>query len=347
MGFKLSGFAFPGKNGVTGKKQSKMGDSSPLKKSYETAYGEQSDEKKASQTLDQFKTEAKEYNNKTYGTESPTARADKAGMTKPELREMVTTSKATPKTIKAEAPKQIASAKNANAKLEIGSPKAKTTSKASTGAGSGMGGAQAEQGKIADIKSAPAEKAPAKAAKAAGGTRTATTAKDGSKTITRGGRTVKTVDADGNKTRYNRKGEETAGSKRRGNKKADRATAETEKEASIARRTAEKESSSAARGEKVAEKKSNDRAEEKVSNDAKTAKYLASNKKTRDDNKREASKLREASGGKLSRGEARRSVKSDNKRVAAAAATKAAAEKKASETKAMASIEKAHNPRGL
>jgi hypothetical protein len=48
---------------------------SPLNVSYDAAYEAQSDEKKASQTKEQFKTEAKAYNKKSYGTEEPTKAA--------------------------------------------------------------------------------------------------------------------------------------------------------------------------------------------------------------------------------------------------------------------------------
>jgi len=43
--------------------------------SYDSAYDAQSDKKKASQTREQFKTEAKAYNKKSYGTEEPTKAA--------------------------------------------------------------------------------------------------------------------------------------------------------------------------------------------------------------------------------------------------------------------------------
>ena len=53
---------------------------SPLNVSYDAAYEAQSDEKKASQTKEQFKTEAKAYNKKSYGTEEPTKAAKEGNL---------------------------------------------------------------------------------------------------------------------------------------------------------------------------------------------------------------------------------------------------------------------------
>ena len=60
---------------------------SPLHKavSYDAAYDAQSEEKKKTQTREEFKKAAKEYNTKKYGTTEPTRDSKKAGKTKEEL----------------------------------------------------------------------------------------------------------------------------------------------------------------------------------------------------------------------------------------------------------------------
>jgi hypothetical protein len=278
--------------------------------SYKQAYAAQSDEKKATQSEAEFTTAAKAYNTKKYGTTSPSADSAKKGATRAELAQrqkespnMETNRVAPPK------PTQIKTPKAEEKTLKASSaPKAPTDTKP--------------------------------AAKVSGGTRTKVTAKDGSKTISRGGRVVKTVDAKGNKTRYNKEGEETQGSVNRKNKKANKATASAENDASNARRSAEKDASRASRDKKVAEKKSNKRTADKISNDAKTQKYLDSNSKKRSDLNREADKLVAQSDGKLRKGQARRSIKRDNKRTAETTAQNAESTKKAKMNKVLGDVEK-------
>jgi hypothetical protein len=260
----------------------------------------------------EFIKKAQDYNTKKYGTTSPSAEAKKKGATRAELAQR-----------QKESPRmdvQPLSSREPvkNKKAEERTLKASTTSVAPS--------------------------APKPAAKGSGGTRTKVTAKDGSKVISRGGRVVKTVDAKGDKTRYNRKGEETQGSINRRNRKANKAAASAEKDASNARRLAERDASRASHDEKVAGKKSDKRAADKVSSDAKTQKYLSSNRKKRSDLRREASKLADASGGKLRKGQAKRSIKRDRKLMANLAAEDAAnatkATKKANTKKAVDALEK-------
>ena len=53
--------------------------------SYDSAYDKQSDEKKASQSREQFKKEAKAYNQKKYGTTEPSKDSSDAGITREDL----------------------------------------------------------------------------------------------------------------------------------------------------------------------------------------------------------------------------------------------------------------------
>lgn len=262
----------------------------------------------------EFIKKAQDYNTKKYGTTSPSAEAKKKGATRAELAQR-----------QKESPRMDVQPLAAPKPVEVKNKKA-------------------EERTLKASNTSVAPSAPKPAAKAPGGTRTKVTAKDGSKTISRGGRVVKTVDAKGNKTRYNKRGEETQGSINRRNKKANKATASAEKDASNARRLAERDASRASHDAKVAGKKSDKRAADKVSNDAKTQKYLSSNRKKRSDLRREASKLADASGGKLRKGQAKRSIKRDRKLMANLAAEDAAnatkATKKANTQKAADALEK-------
>ena len=335
-------------------------------KTYEEAYKEAGmPDSPAKDDKAHFIEKAKEWNMKTYGTHNPTADAKKAGITKAELAkahkaETSDSSSTSTKTNPVEDTSTIKTKAGTitNTKIQDGGTRAtvqsdgkplnssdemgKTVIKDHSMTAEDKAKREKEAADTADTEEAAliAETASKPAAKAPGGTRTKVTAKDGSKTISRGGRVVKTVDAKGNKTRYNKKGEETQGSINRKNKKANKATASAERDASNARRLAERDASRASHDTKVAEKKSDKRAADKISNDAKTRKYLSSNRKKRSDVKREADKLVAQSGDKLRKGQARRSVKRDNKRAAETAAQNAASTKKAKMNKVMDDVEK-------
>jgi len=87
MGFKIPNFykqtfQAPNSKGPAPSTHSKQ---SPLNVSYDEAYDAQSEEKKKTQTREEFKKAAKEYNIKRYGTTEPTRDSKKAGKTKEEL----------------------------------------------------------------------------------------------------------------------------------------------------------------------------------------------------------------------------------------------------------------------
>ncbi|MHC4335978.1 MAG: hypothetical protein ACYSUV_19850 [Planctomycetota bacterium] len=98
MGFKIPNFykqtfQAPNSKGPapsTHSKQSPLdnrggGSSKKPSVSYDEAYDAQSEEKKKTQTREEFKKAAKEYNTKRYGTTEPTRDSKKAGKTKEEL----------------------------------------------------------------------------------------------------------------------------------------------------------------------------------------------------------------------------------------------------------------------
>jgi len=96
-------------------------------------------------------------------------------------------------------------------------------------------------------------------------------------------------------------------------KDAGKATKQKAQDESVARRTAERDASRAAYDEKVAAKKSADREKKKKKADKKTEKYLDSNKKKRFDRNVEAKKMAEQADGKITKGQARRGLKRQEK----------------------------------
>ncbi len=76
MGFKIPNFA------------KQMG-GSPFHISYDAAYDAQSDEKKASQTREEFKKAAKAYNKKAYGTTEPTKAAESGKLSDAQTKRLI------------------------------------------------------------------------------------------------------------------------------------------------------------------------------------------------------------------------------------------------------------------
>ncbi len=76
MGFKIPNFA------------KQMG-GSPFQISYDAAYDAQSDEKKASQSREEFKKAAKAYNKKAYGTTEPTKAAESGKLSDAQTKRLI------------------------------------------------------------------------------------------------------------------------------------------------------------------------------------------------------------------------------------------------------------------
>ena len=76
MGFKIPNFA------------KQMG-GSPFQISYDAAYDAQSDEKKASQSREEFKKAAKAYNEKAYGTTEPTKAAESGKLSDAQTKKLI------------------------------------------------------------------------------------------------------------------------------------------------------------------------------------------------------------------------------------------------------------------
>ena len=76
MGFKIPNFV-------------KQMNGSPFHVSYDAAYDAQSDEKKASQTREEFKKAAKAYNKKAYGTTEPTKAAESGKLSDAQTKRLI------------------------------------------------------------------------------------------------------------------------------------------------------------------------------------------------------------------------------------------------------------------
>ena len=76
MGFKIPNFV-------------KQINGSPFHVSYDAAYDAQSDEKKASQTREEFKKAAKAYNKKAYGTTEPTKAAESGKLSDAQTKRLI------------------------------------------------------------------------------------------------------------------------------------------------------------------------------------------------------------------------------------------------------------------
>jgi hypothetical protein len=103
--------------------------------SYDKAYDAQSDEKKKTQSREQFKKEAKAYNTKTYGTTEPSKDSKKAGVTREQLADNKKTSDTTKsfdkKVVKSKVSKDKQSSSPDDADTRKGRKKMKNTDKAS------------------------------------------------------------------------------------------------------------------------------------------------------------------------------------------------------------------------
>ena len=103
--------------------------------SYDKAYDAQSDEKKKTQSREQFKKEAKAYNTKKYGTTEPSKDSKKAGVTREQLADNKKTSDTTKsfdkKVVKKEISKDKQSSSPDDADTRKGRKKMKNTDKAS------------------------------------------------------------------------------------------------------------------------------------------------------------------------------------------------------------------------
>ena len=103
--------------------------------SYDKAYDAQSDEKKKTQSREQFKKEAKAYNKKKYGTTEPSKDSKKAGVTREQLADNKKTSDTTKsfdkKVVKKEISKDKQSSSPDDADTRKGRKKMKNTDKAS------------------------------------------------------------------------------------------------------------------------------------------------------------------------------------------------------------------------
>ena len=103
--------------------------------SYDKAYDAQSDEKKKTQTREQFKKEAKAYNTKKYGTTEPSKDSKKAGVTREQLADNKKTSDTTKsfdkKVVKSKVSKDKQSSSPDDADTRKGRKKMKNTDKAS------------------------------------------------------------------------------------------------------------------------------------------------------------------------------------------------------------------------
>ena len=103
--------------------------------SYDKAYDAQSDEKKKTQSREQFKKEAKAYNTKTYGTTEPSKDSKKAGVTREQLADNKKTSDTTKsfdkKVVKKDIKDSNKSSSPDDADTRKGRKKMKNTDKAS------------------------------------------------------------------------------------------------------------------------------------------------------------------------------------------------------------------------
>jgi colicin import membrane protein len=103
--------------------------------SYDQAYDAQSDEKKKTQSREQFKKEAKAYNKKKYGTTEPSKDSKKAGVTREQLADNKKTSDTTKsfdkKVVKKEISKDKQSSSPDDTDTRKGRKKMKNTDKAS------------------------------------------------------------------------------------------------------------------------------------------------------------------------------------------------------------------------
>ena len=103
--------------------------------SYDKAYDAQSDEKKKTQSREQFKKEAKAYNTKKYGTTEPSKDSKKAGVTREQLADNKKTSDTTKsfdkKVVKKEISKDKQSSSPDDTDTRKGRKKMKNTDKAS------------------------------------------------------------------------------------------------------------------------------------------------------------------------------------------------------------------------
>jgi hypothetical protein len=304
----------------------------------------------------QFETAAKAWNMKTYGTHNPTADAKKAGINKEELAKRFKAS-----STKTPGGGTEATVKSNSKPLNSSDLKGKTVIKDrpmnqdKSRIRNADGTMKSREVRAAEDKARREKEAASKAPKSEskrgqtiitkGKSHTGAT----TKTVDRGGKVRRVVskDAQGNKSvvKYDREGNvKKTGKQKRAEKEAkkdaERAENAAENAASNARRSADLAASRASHDKKVAEKESNKRAADKISNDAKTQKYLDSNSKKRFDLNREADRLVAQSGGKLRKGQARRSIKRDNKRTAETTAQNAESTKKANTKKAADALEK-------